>query len=136
MMHYSIDTLMKYFWVALIAVLIAVLFIIIVLPNAQTRSTCTGFQYFLFLNQKATSDNYSLELLNGVSDIRVSRMEINGADAGMTPMTVKAGDIFLINGNKSHANAGDIFSYSVSIAYDTSGIKNNKDTATCTGKIQ
>lgn len=138
-LHTNPDSVMKYAWVALIIVLIGVVIVVIVLPGIETKSACTGFQYFVFLNQKMSEDGYSLELLNGVSDIKVNGVSVDGVNIGAASIDVKSGDKFLITSARDPTakRADEAFSSRVSILYDVKdGILNNRDSATCTGRVQ
>jgi len=138
-MKFSPDMLVKYTWVALMAVIIAVVFVVIILPGTETRSTCAGFQYFVFLNQKMTEDSYAIELLNGVSGIRVNSATVDGVNIGISSVDVAAGDKFIITSSHDPTGrkADEMFSSKISILYDMmNGIDNNRDSATCTGRVQ
>ena len=136
-MRYDPEAIAKYLWVALIAVVIVVV-VVVVFPPSETRSSCTGFQYFVFLSQKMTPDSYSIELLNGPRDIVVKGFNVDGRDVGAAEADVKAGDSFIIRSLRDPTNAkvDENFRYHVIVSYDMNGIKENRDSATCTGKIQ
>lgn len=135
-MRYNPDMIAKYLSVTLIALMIVVVVFVIVVPS-ETRSICRNFQYFVFLDQKATQDSYSVELLNGVRDIHVSRFAIGNMETSK-PLDVKAGDAFMLTSPfATDIKSGETFSYTVFVSYDiVNGISNNKDTATCTGRVQ
>ena len=134
-MQYNTETVAKYLWMVLIAVVIAVAVVIVFQPG-ETRSTCSGFQYFVFLDQKLTPSAYSLELLNGVRDVKIKSATLEGSDIGAS-LDVNSGDTFVINSSKNvNVKTGDSFRYRVTVEYDTSGIKDNKDSAVCTGIVQ
>lgn len=132
------DVLMKYAWAALIVVVIVVLVVVVILPGIQMKSTCTGFQYFVFLNQKMTEGSYQLELLNGVSDVRILSATVDGVNIGIASVDVPAGETFVITSvhDPTAAKADETFKSTVSILYDTPSIDNNRDSATCTGRVQ
>lgn len=135
-MRTDIDAVVKYSWLALIAVVVIAV-ILIVYPSGETRSVCSGFQYFVFLSQKMTEDGYQIEMLNGPRDVLVKGWAINGINtAGGTE--VKAGESFVLSSSvgPTSRKSGETFSYPLWIDYDMSGIKDNRDTATCTGKVQ
>lgn len=138
-MKFGPDILTKYLTVGLIVIVIAALFLIVILPATETRSVCTGFQYVVFLNQKMAQDQYSVELLNGVGDITVNKATLNGVDLGITVMDVSSGERVILTSTKDPTDkkADETFSHELLIFYDVKdGIKDNKDTATCTGKVQ
>lgn len=129
--------LAKYSWITLVVVVIAAV-IFIVFPDSETRSVCTGFQYFVFLSQKMTESIYQVELLNGPRDVAVKEWAINGikmnSNAG-----VKAGESFILTSSldPTSQKSGETFSYQFWIDYDIkNGITENRDTATCTGRVQ
>lgn len=133
------DSVMKYAWVALIVVLIAVVVVVVVLPTTETKSTCSGFQYFLFLNQKMAEGSYELELLNGVSDVKVNSVTVDGVNIGSASIDVLAGEKLLLSSvhDPTGKRVDDTFAARVSILYDMKGgILNNRDSATCTGRVQ
>src|SRR3989338_6102004 len=122
------DSVMKYAWVALIVVLIAVVFVVVVLPTTETKSTCSGFQYFLFLNQKMAEGSYELELLNGVSDVKVNSVTVDGVNIGSASIDVLAGEKLLLSSvhDPTGKRVDDTFAARVSILYDMKGgILNN-----------
>ena len=132
------DLIAKYVWIALIVVMIAAIFVVIVLPNTETRSTCKGFQYFLFLDQKMTPDNYQVEILNGPRDITITDWSINGIKMSGN-LDVNAGDNFILTSSSDPTDkrADEVFSYKLTASYDIkNGISGNRDIATCTGKVQ
>ena len=139
MPHYSPDAFVKYAWAALVVVLIVVLAVVIILPATEAKSRCTGFQYFVFLSQKLSEDSYSMELLNGVSDIHVNSATVDGVNIGISSLDVGAGDSFLIMSARDPTGKkiDETFSMRLSVMYDIkNGINNNRDTAACTGRVQ
>ncbi|MBI4174154.1 MAG: hypothetical protein HY517_00790 [Candidatus Aenigmarchaeota archaeon] len=135
----SPDSVMKYAWVALIIALIAVVVVVVVIPATETKSSCTGFQYFLFLNQKMTEGSYEIELLNGVSDVRVDSVSVDGVNIGAASAEVKAGEKFLLSSanDPTGKRVDETFAARISVLYDIKGgILNNRDSATCTGRVQ
>ena len=135
----SVEDISRYLTLVLIAVLIIALVIVIILPNTETRSVCTGFQYFLFLDQKMTENSYYVELLNGVRDIEVKDASLDGVDLGITSQQVASGEKFTLESPKDPTtrNVNDTFGSKLHLTYDiVSGIKDNTDFATCTGRVQ
>ena len=134
-MQYDPEIIAKYLWAALIAVVLVVAVIVVFHPG-ETRSSCSGFQYFVFLSQKMTPGEYSLELLNGVRDIKIKSVTLESSDIGFAT-DVNAGDSFIITSSKKNdARTDDTFNYRVTIYYDMSGIKDNRDSGICTGRVQ
>ncbi len=133
----DIDSMTRYLTMALMAFLIVALLIVVILPNTETRSTCTGFQYFVFLDQKMTSSGYSMELLNGIRDIDIKSASLDGVDLDMAGQRVPAGDVLLLESSVSSRKANETFVNKISVSYDiVNGIKDNTDFATCTGRVQ
>ena len=138
-MRHNPDLIAKYLWLALIAVVIIIAVVVVFEPGKDVRSECTGFQYFLFLSQKMTPDSLNLQLLNGPMDIRIVNMTIEGVNAGISPMNVKAGEPFILVPTIDPTNKmpEETFRYKIAVSYDIlTGIGNNKDVAICTGKVQ
>jgi len=134
-MQYTPEEIAKYLWIALIAVVIVVVVVIVFQPG-ETRSSCSGFQYFIFLNQKMTPDSYSLELLNGVRDAKIKSVFLDDTDIS-SAVDVKAGDSFLLESSIHTAlKADDNFRSRVTVYYDTPSIEDNRDSAICTGRVQ
>ena len=134
-MQYTPEEIAKYLWIALIAVVIVVVVVIVFQPG-ETRSSCSGFQYFIFLNQKMTPDSYSLELLNGVRDAKIKSVFLDDTDIS-SAVDVKAGDSFLLESSiRTALKAEDNFRSRVTIYYDTPSIEDNRDSAICTGRVQ
>ena len=137
-MQYDPETIARYLWVALIAVVLIVVIVVVFEPS-ETRSSCTGFQYFVFLSQKMTPDSYEIELLNGPKDILVNGMQINGRSVGAVTVGEKSGDSIFVQSieDPTDAKTDENFRYRVVVSYDMNGgITDNKDSAICTGKIQ
>ncbi len=135
----NVDDILRYLTLALIAVLIVALAVVVILPNTETRSTCRGLQYFLFLDQKMTESGYAVELLNGVRDIEVKTASIDGTDIGAALQAVASGEKFVIESQRNPAGKkiNETFSSRLLIAYDiVDGIKDNTDSAICTGRVQ
>ena len=131
------ELIAKYVWVALMVVVIAAIVLVVVLPNTETRSVCTGFQYFVFINQKMTDNSYQIQLLNGPTDISVKELDVNGISMNAATKA-NAGDSFVLasTSDPTDKKGEEVFSYRVSVSYDTNGIKDNRDSATCTGRVQ
>lgn len=135
----NVEDILHYLTITLIAVLIIALVLIVILPNTQTKSVCTGFQYFLFLDQKMTGSSYTVELLNGVRDIEVKSASIDGMNLGITNPRVGSGEKFTltISTEPTPRKANETFGDKLLITYDiVDGIKQNTDLATCTGRVQ
>ncbi len=141
------EYLMTYGWALLIIVVVgAALFALGILnPSTYTQSRCTGFQYFTFQDQKVAgplTNTTTLDLLNGPRDITVDGLTVDGTSATSVSTapsgTISAGSRFTVTGTfPTGKQSGDSYSYDVSVAYDvTSGIQNNLDQGTCTGKVQ
>ncbi len=138
-MHHNPELIAKYLWVALIAVVIIIAVVVVFEPGKEVRSACTGFQYFIFHSQKMTADNYSIEIINGPADIRITGLTLEENDMALAPVDVRAGEPFILNAQKDPTSKKpeESFRYKITVSYDIlTGIENNKDTATCTGKVQ
>jgi hypothetical protein len=138
-MKYDTESIAKYLWIALIAVVIIVIVVVIFEPGKDARSSCTGFQYFIFLSQKLTPDTYEIEILNGPRDILVNGFSLDGKDLGVQNVDVEAGDSFILRSlaDPTGAKPDENFRYRAVISYDiASGIADNRDSAVCTGKVQ
>lgn len=138
-MKYDPELISKYLWMVLVVVIILAAVVIIFLPGIETKSVCSGFQYFLFLDQKLTTNEYSVELLNGRGDVIIKSVTLEDTPLGPVPVSVKAGERIMFNSTKDPTlkSAEDTFRYRIAVEYDfVGGIQNNKDTAVCTGKVQ
>ncbi len=135
----NVEDVSHYLTLVLIVVLIAALVIIVILPNTETRSICKGFQYFLFLDQKMTESGYTVELLNGVRDIEIKSVSIDGTNLGIASQSVASGEKFAIESSKDPTTRriNETFGNKLYLTYDiVDGIKDNVDFATCTGRVQ
>ena len=130
----EVEAAARYAWIGLLVVLIIAVFAVVISPRFETRSMCTGFQYFVFLDQKASETSYTLQLLNGVSDVSISGMSLDGASASAR-QDVKAGDTFMLS-SSSRGRQNETFIYKISIAYGTPSMGDRQDIATCTGRIE
>jgi hypothetical protein len=139
----ALEYLMTYGWALLIIVVVgsALYSLGILNPATYTQSTCTGFQYFQFRDQKITSTTYDLEVLNGNRDIGINSLDVDGnlLTVVNTPAgTHSAGSSFLMTGTGAPTTkaTGDSYSVTVTVSYNvTGGIQNNVDTSTCTGTV-
>ena len=139
MIKSDVENISRYLTIALIMFLIIALLVIVILPNTGTKSICTGFQYFLFLDQKMTENSYTVELLNGVRDIEVKGVYIDGLDLEIDGQMVVAGEKFTIESSKDPTvrKTNETFDNKLLVKYDiVNGINENSDIGTCTGRIQ
>ncbi len=142
---------MTYGWALLVIVVVgAALFALGILnPGTYSQSRCTGFQYFTFQDQKVTTTNFLLSLINGDKDITsLGGFAISttpgGTDLGVVPVVITAPTGIISGTNNftisrdftSGKSIGSTFSYSVAITYDTPSIPGRIDRGACTGKIQ
>lgn len=146
----ALEYLMTYGWALLIIVVVgAALYALGILnPATYTQSRCTGFQYFTYQNQKMAEATYTIELLNGNSDITLSNMSVDGTDLGTLTITDSGGatitgtvspgkKITIVGaGDPTTKSATDAFSSTVTVTYSTGSITDIKDSGTCTGKVQ
>ncbi len=137
----ALEYLMTYGWALLIIVVVgAALYALGVLnPSTYTQSRCTGFQYFVWQDQKLNTSSYSVSVLNGNSDVTITALSINSQTVTMAgSQNASAGGKATLSGTVAVGkSAGEAFSYTVVITYDSiGGIQAKTDTATCTGKIQ
>ena len=140
----AIEYLMTYGWALLVIVVVgAALYASGVLnPASYTSSRCTGFQYFTWQNQKMTTLNYTLEVLNSREDVSIINMIVDTTDLGdltLNPANpVGAGKKLTVlgAGDPTTKAAGDPFSVTVTVIYNTSTIGGIRDSASCTGRVQ
>ena len=143
----ALEYLMTYGWALLIIVVVgAALYALGVLnPATYTQSTCRGFQYFIFQDQKLSATDFEVVLLNGNSDVNITAMSFGGTDlgtidspAGSRVTPVSAGGKFTASGANDPTTkvAGDSFSEVVKITYNTKDITGKIDSATCSGTVQ
>ena len=132
---------MTYGWALLIIVVVgAALYALGVLnPATYTQSTCRGFQYFIFQDQRLTTSQFDVVLLNGNSDVTVTAIDFNGVNLTISPQVVAAGSKFSLSGTGAPVpgkGVGDSYSNVVTLQYDTGDIVGKKDSATCMGSVQ
>lgn len=140
----AIEYLMTYGWALLVIVVVgAALYASGVLnPASYTSSKCTGFQYFTWQNQKMSTTQYTLEVLNGREDVNISALSVDGTDIGALTLSssnpIVSGKKVAITGanDPTAKSANDPFSVTVTVTYNTTTITGIKDSATCTGKVQ
>ncbi len=133
---------MTYGWALLVIVVVgAALFALGVLnPSTYTQSRCTGLQYFTYQDQKLTTADYTLDVINGPRDVNITALTVNSVPAtNFIPTPAAAGSRVQISGIGSFAPgkvSGDSFSYSVAVTYNVvGGISGNVDRGTCTGRL-
>ncbi len=135
---------MTYGWALLVIVVVgAALYTAGVLnPASYVQSRCTGFQYFLWQNQRMSDTNYTLEVINGKEDISITNFLIDSADQGTLTLNpsnpVSTGRKVTITGasDPTTKSSGDSFSITVTVVYNTTTIAGIRDSATCAGKVQ
>ena len=150
----AIEYLMTYGWALLVIVVVgAALYASGVLnPASYVTNKCTAFTYFIWQNQKQETTNYTIELINGRDDITVtgvtvvegtttytpviSGMFVDGVDVTATKKATTGRRITLVTGPATGKNAGDTFTSTVTVTYDTNTIAGIRDAASCTGKVQ
>jgi hypothetical protein len=136
----ALEYLMTYGWALLIIVVVgAALYALGVLnPATYTQSRCTGFQYFIYQDQKyASTGAFSVVLLNGNTPVEVTALSVGGTSLTMSEQNVSTGAKFTLSGTGATAGTvGDAFSNTVTVTYNTEDISGKTDSATCTGKLQ
>ena len=137
----AIEYLMTYGWALLVIVVVgAALYASGVLnPASYVTNKCTAFTYFIWQDQKMTTTVYTTDLINGRDDIRINDMLVGGTSLGLTGTNnVTSGRRFTLVGvgDPTQKLAGDTFTTTVTIDYNTSTITGVRDSATCTGKVQ
>ena len=137
----ALEYLMTYGWALLIIVVVgAALYALGILnPASYVKSTCSGFTYFQYADQKLDTGNYTLIVINSDKEINITNMTINALPVVLSsPIAVTspgkeetiAGDV--VTGK----SAGDTFDYEVKITYNViGGIQGKTDRATCTGRV-
>lgn len=140
----AIEYLMTYGWALLVIVVVgAALYAAGVLnPASYVANKCTGFQYFVWQNQKMATNDYVLEVLNGREDVTITNLLVDGNPRGVSGFTnpVSSGRRITI-GDNSTTNPtgkveGDTFSVTVTVIYNTTTIAGIRDSASCTGRVQ
>lgn len=140
----AIEYLMTYGWALLVIVVVgAALYAAGVLnPASYVASKCTGFQYFVWQNQKMNTTDYVLEVLNGREDVSITNLLVDTTDLGALTLSpanvISAGRKVTIDGTNDPTakNPGDTFSVTVTLVYNTSTIIGIRDSASCTGRVQ
>lgn len=137
----ALEYLMTYGWALLIIVVVgAALYALGILnPASYVKSTCSGFTYFQYRDQKLDAGNYTLVVLNSDQEVNITGLRVNSKDAVMrSPAnTTSPGKQETINGDVITGKApGDSYDYEVVITYNVmGGISGKTDRATCTGKV-
>ncbi len=139
----AIEYLMTYGWALLVIVVVgAALYSAGVLnPASYVSSKCTGFQYFVWQNQKMNTTQYTLEVLNGKEDVSIISLLVDTTDLGtLSGFTnpISAGRKVTAAGanDPTTKSAGDTFGVTVTVVYNTTTIAGIRDSASCTGRVQ
>src|SRR3989338_6031106 len=118
----ALEYLMTYGWALLIIVVVgAALYSLGVLnPATYTQSSCAGFQYLSFRDQRLNTTDYSIEVLNGNRDINVTALRVEGQTLTLlSPLANQsAGNSFIVSGRGTSLvskASGDAFSIAVKI---------------------
>ena len=108
-------------------------------PTVGARTTCAGFSYFSYNDHVLRDDGtFSIVVYNGNQDVTITGLSVEGQDLLIMPMdTVDVAKKTTIVGNGffSSKSAGDPYTYTIIITYNTNDITGKTDMATCTGTI-
>lgn len=131
----ALEYLMTYGWALLIIVVVGAALFALGVFSPQTRSTCTGFQYFVFKDHARAATTYSIIVINSNQDVEVTDLDIG--TAGTTAfVNVSAGRQVTLNATSTPTKtSGDSFSDTVTITYNVPGLTGKKDSAVCNGKV-
>ena len=137
----ALEYLMTYGWALLIIVVVgAALYALGILnPASYVKSTCSGFTYFQYRDQKLDATSYTLVVLNSDQEVDITGLRINLVNANLTAPTLPTApgkQETIIGSVPTSKSAGESYDYEVVITYDvTNGISDKTDRATCTGKV-
>ena len=138
----ALEYLMTYGWALLVIVIVAAaLFGLGVLnPASYQQKRCSGFQYFVYSDQKLSTGQFVLDVRNSNQAVGINNMTVGSASAGsltISSSNIQPGDRFTITTNTvPSVTSGNTYSYTVIVGYNvTNGIANNVDRATCVGTV-
>ena len=150
------EYLMTYGWALLVIVIVgAALFALCILnPATYQQKRCNGLQYFTYIDQAASTTNYTIHARNGVNDINITQIEVAGtavdvSNVSLARMTadgiaydpnsgnwINQGFEFTIDAGGLSLTAGAYDDLAVVITYNVkNGISGNSDTGTCIGTV-
>jgi hypothetical protein len=88
----AMEYLMTYGWALLVIIIVgAALFALGILnPATYQQKRCNGFQYFTYMDQAATEENFTIHLRNGVNDINITKVKVSGTTVNVFDPTTTA----------------------------------------------
>jgi hypothetical protein len=145
----AMEYLMTYGWALLVIIIVgAALFALGVLnPATYQQKTCSGFQYFTYVDHKLNTSALVLNLRNANQRINVTSIKIgaaleidpyypNGTLSIAEPMA-QAANFIIRTLNVPVVTAGAVYSdVNITVRYDViDGIVGNTESFTCTGTV-
>lgn len=151
----ALEYLMTYGWALLVIVVVgAALFALGVLnPATYTQSSCRGFTFFTYQDQKMTTGDFDIQSLNGAQDATITGLFVTGDstaggnlgavtvtnDQGAAVTTASRGQKITVSGTNDPTTkgSGDSYTYTVTLQYNVvGGLSAKNDSATCSGRVQ
>lgn len=143
----AMEYLMTYGWALLVIVIVgAALFALGILnPATYQQKTCSGFQYFTYVDHKLNTTALVISLRNANQRINLTSIQMGGAasfiveypDVTVVEPLSQATSFIITTPNVPAVTAGAVYSdVNISIRYDViGGITANTETFTCAGTI-
>ena len=141
-MRFPTEYLISHGWLLIPAALVGILLLaagVFVLGGVE-QNFCSGFSYFTFIDQKATADGYTLQLVNGNIPVIVTGV-MAGSVTDDNPLAsqgnIQPGSTFIIKAKPLAVAPGQPFSSTlVRVSYDViNGEHGKTDTAVCAGRV-
>lgn len=130
------EYLATYSWLLLIIVVVgAALYAAgVINPTAYVQKSCTGLQYFSWLDHQLTPSDIQLGLRNGIMEITIDSITVNNVPAAklFTTGKIQPSASFTIRAIVN-TSISSTYSAPVVILYNTSGIALLKDECTLSG---
>ncbi len=137
------EYLISHGWLLMPAALVGALLLaagLFVLSDVE-QNYCSGFRYFTFVDQRASADGYTMQLINGNMPVMITGFSVASLGEDTSPYVsmenIQPGNAFVVKTGPIGVETGRLFSnMAVSIRYDViNGEANQSDSALCFGKV-
>ena len=141
-MRIATEYLISHGWLLIPAALVGIFIVAlgVFMLGGFEQNGCAGFRYFTFVDQRATADAYSVQLINGGQPV-IIRDVMAGANLDAAPNVslenIQPHNVFVIRTEPLGMRPGIAYSNAmVRISYDViNGPAGLADTAWCAGRV-
>jgi hypothetical protein len=143
-MRLPTEYLISHGWLLIPAAVVGLFALVVgiyVLSNPE-QSGCFGFSYFSFIDQRADTHGYMIQLRNGVSPIIISGISVGASVNDNSPYSskenVQPGEVFYISTKHLGLDQGEYYANLLTeIRYGIiNGAQGMSDTGVCFGMVR